>query len=59
VNLFFRREAPNKKQVTMTKIRNSIKIVLVIRTLGFGIYLGFACLPVGREFGNWDFSFKA
>jgi hypothetical protein len=23
--------------------------------LELGIYLGFACLPVGREFGIWNF----
>jgi hypothetical protein len=23
--------------------------------LEFGAYLGFACLPVGREFAIWDF----
>ncbi len=22
------------------------------------IYLGFACLPVGREFDDWDFGFR-
>jgi hypothetical protein len=47
----------------MTGIRNPLTFPLspkgerdrVSWELGFGIYLGFACLPVGREFGIWNF----
>jgi hypothetical protein len=32
------------------------KGVWVIRILGIGIYLELACLPVVREFGDWNLS---
>jgi hypothetical protein len=50
-----------KHQIPSTKFQinpnnpNSKHIFFGHLKLKFGIYFGFACLPVGREFVIWDF----
>jgi len=48
-------QAPNSRQIPMIKILNLKQDRFGHLELKFEIYLGFACLPVGREFVIWDF----
>jgi hypothetical protein len=48
-------QIPSKKCQMNSNHPNPKQNIFAYLRLEFGAYLGFACLPVGREFLIWDF----
>jgi hypothetical protein len=55
----WKHQIPSTKFQIISNHPNSEQDIFGHLKLEFGAYLGFACLPVGREFVIWDFRHDA